>query len=159
MLAGPVDVRVLADLEQQIEFFREKRVVVFQMQTEERVGLDERAAAGDDLGAAMRDQVQSGEFLEDAHRVGGAENGDRAGQADVFRARGGRGQNHDRRGIKELGPVMFADAENVEADAVGELDLFQQMLHALDGAEGEARGRVGDGRCEAVDADLHLWDS
>jgi hypothetical protein len=27
---------------------------------------------------------------------------------------------------------MFAYAENVEADLVGEFDLFQQMLHAVD---------------------------
>src|SRR2546428_1756274 len=107
----------------------------------------------------MRDKVQSGKFLEDANRVSGAQNGDGARKADVLRARGGRGQNHDWSGIKELGPVMFADAEHVETHLVGKLDLFQQMLHALDRAEGETRGRVGDGRCEAIDADLHLCDS
>src|SRR6202158_1836741 len=54
---------------------------------------------------------------------------------------------------------MFADAEDVEADAIGELDLFQKMVHALNGAERQSRGRVGHGCCEAVDADLHLYDS
>ena len=73
----------------------------------------------------MRDKVQSGKFLEDANRVSGAENGDGARKADVFRARGGRSQNHGWGGIKELGPVMFADAKNIEADLVRELDLFQ----------------------------------
>ena len=38
--------------------------------------------------------------------------------------------------------MMFADAENFEAGLVGELDFFQKVLHALDGAEDEARGRV-----------------
>ena len=52
--------------------------------------------------------------------------------------------------------MMFPDAENVEPNLVGEFHLRQQMLHTLDGAEGEAGGRVGDGRCEAVDADLHF---
>ena len=151
--------RVLANLEQQIKLLRKERVVIFQAQPEERVGLHERAAAGDDLGAAMRDQVQRGEFLEDAHRVRGAQNGDGARQPDVFRARGRRGQNHDRRGIQKLRPVMLADAENVEAHVVGKLDLLEQMLHALHGTERETCGRVGDSRCEAVDPDLHLRGS
>src|SRR5437879_12018232 len=97
----------------------------------------------------MRDKIQSGKFLENANRVSGAKYGDGARKADVLRTRGGRGQNHGWGGIKELGPVMFSDAEHVETHLVGKLNLFQQMLHALDGAEGETRGWVGDGRCEA----------
>jgi short subunit dehydrogenase-like uncharacterized protein len=50
---------------------------------------------------------------------------------------------------------MFAYAENVEADLVGEFDLFQQMLHAVDRTERKAGGRIRDGCGEAVDADLH----
>jgi hypothetical protein len=38
--------------------------------------------------------------------------------------------------------MMFADAENFEAGFVGEFDFFQKVLHALDGAEDEARGWV-----------------
>ena len=117
VLARPVNVRVLADLEEQIELFREQRVVVFETQTEERIRLHEGAAAGDDLSTTMGDQVQSGKFLEDANRVSGAENGDGAREADVFRACGGRGQNHGRGGIEELGPVMFSDAEHVQTDS------------------------------------------
>ncbi len=63
----------------------------------------------------LRDQVQSGKFLEDANRVSGAENGDGARKTNVFGARGGRGQNHGGGGIKELSPVMFADAENIQS--------------------------------------------
>src|SRR5260370_240773 len=58
--------------------------------------------------------------------------------------------------IQELGPVMFSDAERVEANLGGKLDLFQQVLHAFDGIERDTRNRVGNGRCEAVDAELHL---
>jgi predicted ABC-type transport system involved in lysophospholipase L1 biosynthesis ATPase subunit len=54
---------------------------------------------------------------------------------------------------------MLADAENIEADSVGELNLFQQVLHALDGRKREPRSRVRYGRCEAVNADFHLCDS
>ncbi len=73
----------------------------------------------------MGDKVEGGEFLENANRISGTENGDRAGEADVSCARGGCSQNHDGGGVEELGPVMFADAENVEADLVSELHLFQ----------------------------------
>jgi hypothetical protein len=31
--------------------------------------------------------------------------------------------------------MMFADAEDVEADLIGKLNLFEQMVHALHGAE------------------------
>jgi hypothetical protein len=107
----------------------------------------------------MRDKVQSCEFLEYANRNRGAENGDRARKTYVFRARCGRTQNHGRGGIQEFGPVVFADAKNIETHLVGELNLFQQILHPLDRAEGETRWRVGDDRSEAVDADLHPCDS
>jgi hypothetical protein len=73
----------------------------------------------------MRDKVQSGKFLEDANRVSGAENGYGARKPDILGARSGRGQDRGRRGIKELSPVMFADAENIQTDMVCELNLFQ----------------------------------
>ena len=55
--------------------------------------------------------------------------------------------------------MMFSDAEHVQTSLVSKLHLFEEMLHALDGLERETGGRVGDGCCEAVDADLHLGDS
>jgi hypothetical protein len=103
----------------------------------------------------MGDQIKRGEFLEDADRIGGAENGDGTRKANVFGTRGSRGQDHCRSGVEELGAVMFANAENVEADLVREFDLFQQMLHALDRAERKAGSRIRDGCGKAVDADLH----
>jgi hypothetical protein len=54
---------------------------------------------------------------------------------------------------------MFSDSKHVETGLVGKLDLFEQMLHALDGLEIETGGGIGDGCREAVDADLHLCDS
>src|ERR1700737_2638609 len=102
----------------------------------------------------MGDQVERGEFLEDPHRIGGAENGDGAGEANVFGTRCSRSQDHGWGGIQELGAVMFADAENVKANLIGEFDLLQQMLHSLDGAKREPGGRIRDGCGEAVDTDL-----
>ncbi len=87
MFAGPGDVGVFAEGEEEVEFFGEEGVVVFELEAEEREGFDEGAAAGDDFGAAVGDEVEGGEFLEDADGVGGAEDGDGAGEADVFGAR------------------------------------------------------------------------
>ena len=42
------------------------------------------------------------------------------------------GGEHDRgRGHDEVRPVMLADAEDVEADLIGELDLLHQIAKAL----------------------------
>src|SRR5205085_12284616 len=43
MPAGPGDVLVVADLEQQVQLLREQRVVVLELVTEQRERLDERA--------------------------------------------------------------------------------------------------------------------
>ena len=51
---------------------------------------------------------------------------------------------------------MFPDPEDIQPDAIGQLDLFEQVLHALDRTEGETRRGVRDGRCETVYADLHV---
>jgi hypothetical protein len=51
---------------------------------------------------------------------------------------------------------MFADTENVKSNPIGKLDLFQQVVHALNGREVKTRGWVRDGCGEAVNADLHL---
>jgi len=37
----------------------------------------------------------------------------------------GRGENHRWRGIEEFAPVVFADAEHIEADLVSERDCFE----------------------------------
>jgi len=52
--------------------------------------------------------------------------------------------------------VMFANAEDVEADLIGKFNLFEQMVHALHRAERETCGRVGNSCCETVDSNLHL---
>jgi hypothetical protein len=51
--------------------------------------------------------------------------------------------------------VVLADAEHVEPHLVGELDLLQQVAHALGARHGAAGGGVGRGLREGVDPDLH----
>jgi hypothetical protein len=72
----------------------------------------------------MGDQVQSGKFLKDSDRVRRAENGHGTGKANILGARSRCRKNDDWGGVNELTTVMFADAENIQADLIGEHNLF-----------------------------------
>jgi hypothetical protein len=48
-----------------------------------------------------------------------------AGETDIFRARGGSGEDYNGSRIEEFRPVMFANAEDVEADLIGKLNLSE----------------------------------
>ena len=52
-------------------------------------------ATRDNLCAAPRDQVESSELLKNANGVGGAENRNCASETDIFRARGGSGEDYN----------------------------------------------------------------
>ena len=150
VLARPRDALGLAQLQQQIELLGEQLVVVVEVVAEQRERLDERAAAGHDLRATAREQVERGEVLEDAHGVVGAQDRDRARQADVLCAgRGGR-QRHGRRGDGEVGAVVLADAEDVEADLIGQLDLLEEV------AQPPCRVDLGADVGKGVEAKFHL---
>src|SRR5205085_585083 len=137
-------------LEQPEELLLEEAVVVAELVAEERERLDERAAAGHDLRPAVREQVDGRELLVDADRVVGAEDADGARQADALRARGRGGEDDRGRGDGEVRPVVLADAEDVQPDLVGQLDLLEQVAEALGGAE------AGSGELrEGVDPELH----
>ena len=70
------------------------------------------------------------ELLEDANGIVRAEDADRARQPDPARPRR-RGGEHDRgRRDDEVGTVVLTDAEDVEPDLLGELDLLEQLRHA-----------------------------
>jgi hypothetical protein len=56
------------DFEEKLEFFRKERVVVFKTQAEKGVGLDERAATGDNFGAASRDPSRESRTPEKRER-------------------------------------------------------------------------------------------
>ena len=60
-----------------------------------------------------------------------AEDGDRARQPDPLRPLRRRREDDGRRRDHVVRTVVFADAEDIEADLVGELDLFHQVAHAL----------------------------
>ena len=53
--------------------------------------------------------------------------------------------------------MVFAYSKDVQTHLVGVLDLFDEVAHPIRRADGKA-GLV-ERRCEAIDADLHLWPS
>jgi hypothetical protein len=81
-------------VEQEVELLGKELVVVIEVVAEEWIGLDEGASTDDDLGSALRDEVEGSEILEDANRIVGAEDGDCGGEADVLGASCGGGEEN-----------------------------------------------------------------
>ena len=77
---------------------------------------------------------------------------DGAREADLLGAGRARGQRDGRGRDREVGPVVLADAEHVEADLVGQLGLLQEVAHPL--LAGSTPVAVAQLR-ERVHADLH----
>jgi len=127
MYAGPGHPLRFAQPQEQLELLGEELVVVAQVVAEERKRLDERAAAGHDLGAALRQQVKGRKILEDPHRVVRSEHRDSARETDARRPLGGCRKHDHGCGDREVRSVVLADPEDVEADLVGELDLLDQI--------------------------------
>jgi len=154
-VAFPADVDIVAESEQEVELLGEEFVVELGVVAEERVGLDEGTAADDDLGAAVGDEVDGGELLEDADGVVGGEDGDGAGEADVLCACCDGGEEDCRGAGDVFFAVVFADGVDVEADAVGEFSLFEELGDALSGVAGEGVAGGDDALDEGIDSDLH----
>ena len=55
----------------------------------------------------------------------------------------------------EVGPVVLADREDVEADLVGEPRLFDQVAEADGRSDRPAAGRIGRELREGVEAEFH----
>src|SRR4030081_2583724 len=123
MFAGPGDPLLLPDAKKKVELLLEELVVVSEVVSEQGKRFGERTAAGHDLGPPTGDQVECREVLEYTDGVVGAQHRDGARQPDAFGPRGGGSQHDGRSGYDELGAVMLAHPEDVQADLIGELDL------------------------------------
>ena len=86
---------------------------------------------GDDLRAAVRDEVDVRELLEHADRVVGRKHRDRARQADLLRDRPDRSQCGRRRADQVVGAMVFPDREHGQPELVREPRLLDQVLHPL----------------------------
>jgi hypothetical protein len=152
-----VHLRLLPNLEQQIELLRKELVIVLEIEPKERVRLDERATTDDDFRPPTRDEIDSGELLKDPHGIIGAEHRHRARQPNARRARRGGRQQDRRRRRDELGPVMLADPKHIEPDLIRELDLRQEIANPIGPGHRVPGGRVQGDRDETVNADLHRY--
>jgi hypothetical protein len=63
----------LANLQEQFELLGEQLVVVLEPEAKQRKGFNRRPTAHHHFRAALREQIESGELLEDANGIGGAE--------------------------------------------------------------------------------------
>ena len=126
---------------EQLQLLLEQRLVLVQRIAEERERLDERAAAEDDFGPSVRRGVERGEALEHAHGVVGAQDRDRGAEPDATRATGNGGENDFGRRDGEVGAVVLADADEVDAQLVGEDGLVDDVADDLG-----LRKRVGHRR-------------
>jgi len=71
-------------------------------------------------------------------------------EPDAFGAGGGRGKRHGRRRDRIVRPMMLAEAKDVEADPVGELDLLQDVGEALVDIDRLAGSRIAPGLDESA---------
>ena len=144
-----------AQREQQVELLGEQLVVVVQVVAEQGERLDERPPARHDLGPSAREQVEGGKRLEHPHRVVRAEHAHGARQADALRVLADRGEGDGGSRHGEVGAMVLADAEHLEAGLLGQLGLLDQLAQpplGRDRAPGVGvRRELGEG----VDADLH----
>src|SRR6266850_5294117 len=146
-------VLVLANLQKQIEFFGEERIVVLQSKAEERKRFDGRPPAYDHLRASLRQQIERGEALKYPHRIGSAQNRDSAGETDAMCSRRRCAENDGRRGIEELTTMVFTDAKDIQAHLIGVFDLLDQVSQTVLRAHGKTA--VVESGGEAVNSDLH----
>ena len=100
-------------------------------------------------------QIEGGELLIDAHRIVRRQHRDGARQANALRARGGRGQRHRRRRHRVIRPMMFAEPEHIEPDAIGEFDLLDDVGEGLVDIDRLAGRGIAPGLDEGVSAELH----
>ena len=130
-------------LREEPQLVLEELLVAIHVVAEQGVRLGERTAAENHFGASVRERVERGEALEDAHRVVGAEHGDGGPEENARRAAGDRAEDDLGRGDREVAPMMLADAERVEPHLVGEHrfvhDVTQHVRRRVQRAPGGHR--------------------
>ena len=132
-VALPVQDGVVAEFEEHSQLLVEQAVIVRGVVAEQRVGLDERATAGNDLGAAVGDEVQGGELLEKPDGVLRGQHGHGRAEPEVG-GFPGDGREDDFRGReREIVPVVFPQAHKAEARLVRQFGKLNDLLQPLPG--------------------------
>jgi hypothetical protein len=150
--ALPADGAALHQFGEEVGLLLEQALVVGEVVAEERERLDARAAAEDHLGPSAGDRVQGRVALEDADGIVGAEHDHCRAEMNSGRARGDGGENDVAGGHREVVGVVLADAEEVDADPVGEHALVDEDADRFRVRQRSA-GLVVDQVAERVEAE------
>jgi hypothetical protein len=103
----------------------------------------------------MRKRVDSGKTLEDAHRVVRAQHGHAGTEAYTCGAGSDAGQHGLRSGDRELGPVMLAERDGVDAELVSKYGLVHDLPDGS-GIGNRLAGVVPRQVAECVEAELKI---
>jgi len=129
--ALPADGSARQQLGEQLGLLFEELFVVGQVEAEQGERVDAGAPPEDDLRPSLRDGVECGVALEHAHGIVGTEDGDRRAEADAGGARCDRGEDQVASRHREVVGVVLTDAEEVDADLLGEDALFDDVPNRL----------------------------
>ena len=143
---------------EQVELLVEQLLVLLEVEAEQREGLDEGPAPEDHLGAPVRHRIERREPLEHADRIVRRQHRHGGAEPDAPRAARDRRQHHVRSRDREVGAVMLADADGIDADLVGEDRLLDQVADHLRGMQRfavRARGDVAEGVEAELDCAAH----
>src|SRR5207249_12170659 len=78
MPARPMNMRVLTNVQKQLELLGKKRIVVIQVEAKERKRVAERAASGNTLCCSVRKQIKRQELLKSANGMSRVSDAERA---------------------------------------------------------------------------------
>ena len=143
-MALPGHLFVAQHRHEQIELLLEQLLVLGEIEAEQRKRLGERAAPDGDFGTAVGGGVQRREALEHADRVVGGKYGHRRTEPDALGARSDRRQHHFRRRHREIGSVVLADAEGIDAQRIGQRRLLDHVADDLRVAQKRPVGALGN---------------
>jgi hypothetical protein len=104
--AGPGNGLVPQQAREQVEFLLEERLVVGEIESEQRERLRRGGPADDELGTAVGHRVGGRELGVHPHRVLGAQYRHGRAEPDALGSAGDRGQHHVACGVHEIGPCV-----------------------------------------------------
>ena len=124
---------------------------------EKSVGFSERTAPQNDLGPVVRDRIEGRKPLEQPHRIVGRQDRDGGAETDAFGLAGDGREQDFRRRNREIVAVVFAKAEDIDPDPIGQHPLGHDIAQHLVVPE-EVAGRINGDIAESVEAELDGHD-
>ncbi len=119
--------RSLQQLHEQRQLVLEELLVPGQVVPEERVRLGKRSAAENHFRASVRQGIERREPLEHTNGIVRAQDRDGRSEQDPLRPGGNRREHDLRRRDREIGTMVFADAERVETEIIGQDGFFDDL--------------------------------